>query len=308
VHRRPGVGDRDVLWDHRTPHACITMVVTRRNSIRTLVRVLQDERITVWYTAPTAIRMLMRAGAELARGYDLSSLRFIASVGEPLNPEAVVWGQEAFGMPIHDNWWQTETGGIMIANFRAMDVRPGSMGRPIPGVEAGSFVLATTARSPPLTTPRLRGSSRCVPAGPPCFAAISGKRSGIRGASPAAGTDGRPRPPGRRWLSLVCGAHGRRDQVVRAPDRSLRGREHAHGTPAVAEAGVIGKPSPVAGEIVKAFVALKPGFEASDALERDLLAFSRKHSGPWSRRRRLPLSQDYTNAERQDHAPLAEGS
>jgi acetyl-CoA synthetase len=98
--------------------------------------ILQDQRVTVWYTAPTALRMLMRAGAEVAREYDLSSLRFVASVGEPLNPEVVVWGEDAFGMPVHDNWWQTETGGIMIANYRCMDVRPGSMGRPLPGIEA----------------------------------------------------------------------------------------------------------------------------------------------------------------------------
>ena len=97
---------------------------------------LARERVSVWYTAPTAIRMLMKAGADLAAGHDLSHLRFIASVGEPLNPEAVVWGQETFGRPFHDNWWQTETGGIMIANFAAMDVRPGSMGRPLPGIEA----------------------------------------------------------------------------------------------------------------------------------------------------------------------------
>ena len=97
---------------------------------------LQDQRVTVWYTAPTAIRMLMRAGDELASEYDLSSLRFIASVGEPLNPEAVLWGAKVLGLPIHDNWWQTETGGIMIANFPGCEVRPGSMGRPLPGVDA----------------------------------------------------------------------------------------------------------------------------------------------------------------------------
>ena len=80
-------------------------------------RIIQEQKVTIWYTAPTAVRMMMKAGTEIIRKYDLSSLRFIASVGEPLNPEAVVWGQEAFGLPIHDNWWQTETGGIMIANY-----------------------------------------------------------------------------------------------------------------------------------------------------------------------------------------------
>jgi acyl-CoA synthetase (AMP-forming)/AMP-acid ligase II len=80
--------------------------------------------------------MMMKVGTEVIRKYDLRRLRFIASVGEPLNPEAVVWGKEAFGLPIHDNWRQTETGGIMIANYASMDIRPGSMGRPLPGIEA----------------------------------------------------------------------------------------------------------------------------------------------------------------------------
>ncbi|MDP1653763.1 MAG: AMP-binding protein, partial [Rhodocyclaceae bacterium] len=98
--------------------------------------ILQDEAVTVWYTAPTAIRMLMKAGAEIPRKYRFPQLRFIASVGEPLNPEAVRWGKEVLGLPIHDNWWQTETGGIMIANTAAFDIKPGSMGRPLPGIDA----------------------------------------------------------------------------------------------------------------------------------------------------------------------------
>jgi acetyl-CoA synthetase len=97
--------------------------------------ILRDEHVTVWYTAPTAIRMMMKVGVDTARKYDLPALRVLASVGEPLNPEAVIWGVDAFGRPFHDNWWQTETGGIMIANFAAMDIRPGSMGRPLPGID-----------------------------------------------------------------------------------------------------------------------------------------------------------------------------
>ena len=98
--------------------------------------IIEQQKVTVWYTAPTAIRMLMKVGTEVARKYDLGSLRFLASVGEPLNPEAVVWSQQAFGRPFHDNWWQTETGGIMIANFAALPIKPGSMGKPLPGIEA----------------------------------------------------------------------------------------------------------------------------------------------------------------------------
>ncbi|MCH6555134.1 MAG: AMP-binding protein, partial [Chloroflexi bacterium] len=94
---------------------------------------IEKYHVTVWYTAPTAIRMLMKAGEELPRKHDLSSLRYVCSVGEPLNPEGVLWGQKAFGLPIHDNWWQTETGSILIANYPDMDIRPGRMGRPFPG-------------------------------------------------------------------------------------------------------------------------------------------------------------------------------
>ena len=93
--------------------------------------------MNVWYTAPTAIRMLMKAGVPPWENIRFPKLRFMASVGEPLNPEAVKWGQDAFGQPFHDNWWQTETGGIMIANYAAMDVKPGSMGKPLPGIVAG---------------------------------------------------------------------------------------------------------------------------------------------------------------------------
>ena len=115
----------------------VTMVVDEGEfDARRWYAILDEEGVNVWYTAPTAIRMMMKAGAALAQERDLSSLRFIASVGEPLHPTAVGWGEQAFGLPIHDNWWQTETGGIMIANYRAMDIRPGSMGRPMPGVEA----------------------------------------------------------------------------------------------------------------------------------------------------------------------------
>ena len=96
-------------------------------------RVLQDEKVTVWYTAPTAIRRLMRIESEPTEDYDLSRLRLIQSVGEPLNPEAVIWGVEKLKMPIHDNWWQTETGGIIISNLLSQDIYPGSMGRPLPG-------------------------------------------------------------------------------------------------------------------------------------------------------------------------------
>ncbi|HXR35216.1 MAG TPA: AMP-binding protein, partial [Candidatus Binataceae bacterium] len=128
--------------------------------------IVQEQKVTVWYTAPTAVRMMMKVGCEVIRKYDLKSLRLVASVGEPLNPEAVVWGQEAFGLPIHDNWWQTETGGIMIANYLAMDIRPGSMGRPLPGITAGIVQRTEGGVVREITSPMVMGELALRPGWP----------------------------------------------------------------------------------------------------------------------------------------------
>jgi acetyl-CoA synthetase len=127
----------------------VTMIVDEADlDVERWYDLLQDERVRVWYTAPTAIRMLMRAGAEPARRRDLSRLRFLASVGEPLNPEAVLWSREVFGRAFHDNWWQTQTGGITVANYPSMPIRPGSMGKPLPGVEAAIVRRVTELAGP----------------------------------------------------------------------------------------------------------------------------------------------------------------
>jgi acetyl-CoA synthetase len=245
-------------------------------------RTLQDQAVTIWYTAPTAIRMLMKAGIELARQYSLPSLRFVASVGEPLNPEGVVWGQETLGLPIHDNWWQTETGGIMIANFLSMDIRPGSMGQPLPGIEAAivehdegtSAVrvmgdpgqegeLALRAGWPSMFRGYLHDEERYAK----CFA------DGWYLTGDLARRD----EDGYFWFV------GRADDVIKSAGHLIGPfevesalMEHA----AVAEAGVIGKPDPVAGAIVKAFVSLKSGFEPSEELRLDVLALARRRLGP----------------------------
>jgi acetyl-CoA synthetase len=100
------------------------------------LQVLSGEGVTVWYTAPTALRMLMREDEALFRKFDLTSLRHICSVGEPLNPEVIHWGRRILGKEIYDTWWQTETGGIMIANRLGLPIRPGSMGKPVKAIEA----------------------------------------------------------------------------------------------------------------------------------------------------------------------------
>jgi len=137
-------------------------------------RILHDEGVTVWYTAPTAIRMLMRAGTELARSFDTSRLRFAASVGEPLNPEAVEWGREAIGHPFHDNWWQTETGGIMIASVAAVEIRPGSMGKPLPGVEAAIVKRDAEGRVEELHEPDQQGELALRAGWPSMFGKVTG--------------------------------------------------------------------------------------------------------------------------------------
>ncbi len=242
--------------------------------------ILRAERVTVWYTAPTAIRMMMKAGAEAARKYHLPSLRFLASVGEPLNPEAVVWGVDAFDHPFHDNWWQTETGGIMIANFASMDIRPGSMGRPLPGVDAAIVRRTGDDAVEVVDAPDTEGELALRPGWPSMFRGYLSEEARYRqcfaGGYYLTGDLARRDADGYFWFI------GRADDVIKSSGHLIGPfevesvlLEH----PAVAEAGVIGKPDPVALEIVKAFVALKPGYAPSDALKRELLGFARVRLG-----------------------------
>jgi acetyl-CoA synthetase len=242
--------------------------------------ILASERVTVWYTAPTAIRMLMKAGAELARKHEFPALRFCASVGEPLNPEAVVWGQEVLGHPFHDNWWQTETGGIMIANFAAMDIRPGSMGRPIPGVEALIARRLPGDRLQLIDQPDVQGELMLRTGWPSMFRTYwhdpARYAKCFVGAVYLTGDLVRRDADGYYWFV------GRADDVIKTSGHLVGPfevesvlMEH----PAVAEAGVIGKPDPVALEVVKAFVALKRGFAPGPELKRELLALARSRLG-----------------------------
>ena len=242
--------------------------------------ILESERVTVWYTAPTAIRMLMKLGSAAARRHAFPGLRLLASVGEPLNPEAVVWGMDAFGRPFHDNWWQTETGGIMIANFAALEVRPGSMGRPLPGIEAAIVRRTGDQTIDVLDAPDTQGELALRPGWPSMFRGYLSDderyRKCFAGGYYLTGDLAKRDADGYYWFV------GRADDVIKSSGHLIGPfevesvlLEH----PAVAEAGVIGKPDPVALEIVKAFVALKPGYEPSDALGRELLGFARVRLG-----------------------------
>ncbi len=242
-------------------------------------KVLQDEQVTIWYTAPTAIRMLMKVGADLPRGYDLSKLRFVGSVGEPLNPEGVVWGKEALGLPIHDNWWQTETGGIMIANFAALEIRPGSMGRPLPGITA-AIVDREGDDIRVIENPGEEGELALRAGWPSMFRGYLGEEERYRkcfaGEWYLTGDLATKDADGYFWFV------GRADDVIKSAGHLIGPFEVESALmehPAVAEAGVIGKPDPIAGAIVKAFVALKPGFEPSDELRLEILGFARQRLG-----------------------------
>jgi acetyl-CoA synthetase len=224
--------------------------------------------------------MLMKLGAEPVRSRDLSRLRFMASVGEPLNPEAVVWGQETFGMPFHDNWWQTETGGIMIANFAAMDIKPGSMGRPLPGVEAAIVEQRSDGGIAVVDRPMTAGELALKPGWPSMFRGYLGEEERYRkcfaGEWYLTGDLAMRDVDGYYWFV------GRGDDVIKSAGHLIGPFEVESALmehPAIAEAGVIGKPDPIVGEVVKAFCSLKPGYEPSEALRKELLGHARKRLG-----------------------------
>lgn len=245
------------------------------------MRILDEQKVTVWYTAPTAIRMLMRMDAGTIRRHDVSSLRFIASVGEPLNPEAVVWGNDVFGLPVHDNWWQTETGGIMIANFRAMDVKPGSMGKPVPGIETAILRRGDNGRLAPVDTAATEGELAIRPGWPSMFRGYLDDPA--RYAKCFAdgwyltGDLAKRDEDGYFWFV------GRADDMIKSAGHFIGPFEVESALmehPAVAEVGVIGVPHETMGEVVKAFVALKPGHTPSAPLEKELLGHARLRLGP----------------------------
>jgi acetyl-CoA synthetase len=230
---------------------------------------IQKHRVTVWYSAPTAFRMLMAAGEKVSEKYDLSSLRHVLSVGEPLNPEVVRWGWRVYGQRIHDNWWMTETGHQLISNYPSMDVRPGSMGRPIPGVEA-AILNEKGEKLPPNTLGLL-----CIKAGwPGMMRQIWNNPAryqeyfrfpGFYFTGDTACYD----EDGYFWFQ------GRADDVIntcgeRVGPFEVESALVSH--PAVAEAGVIGKPDELRGQIIKAFISLRSGHEPSDELKKEIAA------------------------------------
>ena len=230
-----------------------TLVYSGRFDADKWYQLLQDYKITVWYTAPTAIRMLMSSGTATVKKYNLSTLRHLLSVGEPLNPEAIRWGLEAFGMPFHDTWWQTETGSIMIANYQCMDIKLGSMGRPFLGI-TGGIVDEAGVELPA----GKEGNLALRPGWPSMMRSIFHNeekyKSYFINGWYISGDRGWMDKDGYFWFV------GRADDVIKTSGERVGPFEVESALiehPAVIEAGVIGKPDPMRGEIIKAFVVLK---------------------------------------------------
>jgi len=242
--------------------------------------ILQNEKVSVFYTAPTAIRRLMRIDNEPRKEYDLSHLRLIQSVGEPLNPEAVTWGVEKLKMAIHDNWWQTETGAIMIANLISQTVRPGSMGRPLPGITAAIVRQNGDGTVTEVTEPGKDGDLALKPGWPSMFRAYlhneeKYKKSFVDGWY-ISGDLAYKDEDGYYWFV------GRADDIIKTSGHMVGPFEVESALmehPAVAEAGVIGKPDELIGQLVKAFVSLKSGYEPTEELKREIIGFARKKLG-----------------------------
>jgi len=241
-------------------------------------RFIEKNKITVWYSAPTAIRSLMKAGDEIVKKFNLSSLRHLASVGEPLNPEAVNWSLRVFGKPFHDTYWQTETGCILISNFPGMPVKPGSMGRPFPGITA---TVLNPNTYEPYPQPGKIGLIGIKPGWPSMMRGYwkneEAYKNKFRNGWYLTGDRARLDSDGYFWFV------GRDDDIINTAGHLVSPFEVESALlehQAVAESAVVSKPDPINMEVVKAFVTLKPGYVASKDMELDIMNFIRKKLSP----------------------------
>ena len=239
---------------------------------------IEKRRVTVWYSAPTAIRLLMKEGTEVVRRHDLSSLRHLASVGEPLNAEAVLWSEKAFGKPFHDTFWQTETGCIVITNFPGMPVKPGSMGKPFPGITA---TVLNTKTYEPIDQKGVAGVIGLRPGWPSQIRGYwkneAGYKAKFKNGWYLCGDRASIDSDGYFWFM------GRDDDVINTGGHLVGPFEIESALlehPAVHESAAVAKPDPVNMEVVKAFVTLKKGYAPNDDLELEIMNHIRKRLSP----------------------------
>jgi acetyl-CoA synthetase len=263
----------------------VTMIVDEAEfEVERWYQILEQQQVSVWYSAPTAIRMLMKAGNEIRTQYDLSHLRFIASVGEPLNPEAVLWSEHVLGLPFHDDWWQTETGAIMIANYASMPIKPGSMGLPLPGIEAG--IVKRTKKTGEQSTLEVLSEANQIgelalkQGWPSMFRDYLHQKEKYQHCFELgwyfSGDLAYRDEQGYYWFV------GRADDLIKSSGHLIGPfevesalMEHKD----VTEVGVIGIPDEIAGELVKAYVTLRSGVIPSEELQKQLKGFARKKLG-----------------------------
>lgn len=250
-----------------------TVIYDGRFDAHTWYEILDEYNVSVWYTAPTAIRMLMSGNIKEIKHYKLTALRYMASVGEPLNPEAITWGLRAFGLPFHDTWWQTELGAICIANYRTLDIKIGSMGKPVPGI-----VAAVVDENGQEVKPHTEGSLVLRPHFPSLMKKIwrrpSKYNSYFEHGWYISGDRAYKDEDGYFWFV------GRADDVIKTSGERVGPFEVESALvehPGVVEAGVIGKPDKLRGEIIKAFVVLKKGVHPTEVLKDDLKEYVKKH-------------------------------
>jgi acetyl-CoA synthetase len=249
------------------------LVYAGRFSPEKWYQLIEKYKVNVWYTAPTAIRMLAASGLNLVKKYDLSSLRHLASVGEPLNPEVIYWGLKAFNLPFHDNWWQTETGSIMIANFPCLPIKPGSMGKPVPGIKAE--IVDDNAKPVPVG----KEGHLALKAGWPSMMKKIWRRpkkykSYFKKGWYISGDKAFKDKDNYFWFL------GRADDVIKTAGERVGPFEVESALvshPDIIEAGVIGKPDEMRGEIIKAFITLKQGVKPSEALKKEIVIYVKKH-------------------------------
>ncbi|MBM3405470.1 MAG: acetate--CoA ligase [Bacteroidetes bacterium] len=241
-------------------------------------RFIEKHKITVWYSAPTAIRSLMKAGEEVVKKFNLESLRHLASVGEPLNSEAVIWSEKVFGKPFHDTYWQTETGSIMITNFPGMKIKPGSMGKPFPGITA---IVVDPETYEPINETGKIGLIGIKPGWPSMMRTYWNNeetyQKKFKNNWYLPGDRATIDKEGYFWFV------GRDDDVINTGGHLVSPFEVESALlehPAVAESAVVAKPDFVNMEVVKAFVNLKPGFQASKDLDLEIMNFIRKKLSP----------------------------
>ena len=243
-------------------------------SAQTWYRFIEKYKITMWYSAPTAIRSLMKAGEAIIKDFNLSSLRHLASVGEPLNSEAVIWSEKYLDKPFHDTFWQTETGSIMITNFPDMKIKPGSMGKPFPGITA---VILDPKTYGPILEPGKIGILAFKPDWPSMMRTYWNNDEKYRekfiNGWYLTGDRTRIDDEGYFWFI------GRDDDVINTGGHLVSPFEVESALlehPAVGESAVVAKPDEINMEVVKAFITLKPGFKPSSDLELDIMNFIRR--------------------------------